>query len=300
MTITEFVPELVKVDCDFCGQDKMVLFSTRMRHELNLDTVVCAGCLLVQTNPQPTSSSLGQFYDKFYHLFHKRTGVDSFYVNKSRKAALSRFELIRNFTTLNQALNVLEIGSGAGEFMIKVKQQSNWIIEGIEPGLESYNWCKSLDLHVKNVGIESYSPPHAFDLIASFHVLEHVASPKLFLERCSSMLKDEGILFLEVPNFNSPGTSYDNFLQFPHLYNFTRHTLTNYLGCAGFAPIHIEEAISNLTIIAKKTSGRYPVSINNEKYLKTIAWKKRIYKFTSRVPSWPIIRKIKSLIYIVC
>lgn len=40
----------------------------------------------------------------------------------------------------------------------------------------------------------------AFDNITLFHVLEHVPQPKQFLERCHSLLRPGGVLYVVVPN----------------------------------------------------------------------------------------------------
>lgn len=301
MTIKEFVPELVNVTCDFCGGENMVLFASKMRHDLNLDTKICSACLLVQTNPQPSQASLNQFYDKFYHIFHKRNGIDLSYVAKSKTMALRRFELIKKFVKVEQSIKALEIGPGAGQFMLKIKDNTKWVVEGIELGTESFEWCKSQGLNVLNVSIEDFETDTKFDLISSFHVLEHVTSPKAFLQKCSAMLSDEGILYLEVPNFNTPGHPYEKFLQFPHLYNFTRETMTNYLQQQGFAPIYVDEAIFNLIIISRKNPVKhYIVHSNIERYMKRVFWKKRIYAINSRIPSILFFRKLKSLIYSIC
>lgn len=301
MTIKEFIPEVLNVTCDFCGGYNMVLFSNKMRHDLNLDTRICLTCLLVQTNPQPSLASLHQFYDKFYHLFHKRIGIDSSYLSKSKKMARRRFELIKQFVKTEQSIKVLEVGPGAGQFMVAVKDNTKWAIEGIELGTESFEWCKSQGLNVENVPIEDFETDTKFDLISSFHVLEHVTSPKSFLQKCSAVLSDEGILYLEVPNFNTPGHPYEEFLQFPHLFNFTRETLTNYLQQQGFAPVYVDESIFNLTIISRKNPVKYYIVHSNiEKYLKRAFWKKRIYAINSRIPSILFFRKIKALIYTIC
>ena len=41
------------------------------------------------------------------------------------------------------------------------------------------------------------------DVIAMFHVLEHLEDPVEVLEECRSVLADDGRLFIEVPNGSS-------------------------------------------------------------------------------------------------
>ena len=42
-----------------------------------------------------------------------------------------------------------------------------------------------------------------YDIVSSFHVLEHVLNPIEFIQNCYNMLKPGGILYIEVPNQNN-------------------------------------------------------------------------------------------------
>lgn len=296
-----FKIKTIDVPCDFCGSTQFTNFNDRMRYGVNLKTVVCTRCSLVQTNPQPTKDTLSDFYTNFYHLFHQRIGVDEKYVDKSKRMAKRRFELITKFVSAQQDIKGLEIGTGAAQFLMKVGNDSSWEMEGIELGKESFDYSKSLGLVVENVGIEDFKPKHNFDLIASFHVMEHVRSPKDFLKRCSELLNPGGWLYLEVPNLDRPGGVYETFLQFPHLYSFNHITVRNYIESAGYNPIFIDDSVFNLTIICRKM--RSTQSFDNDRFVKTdikkflldVKRKNRIYTAAKYVPSLSILRRIKAL-----
>jgi 2-polyprenyl-3-methyl-5-hydroxy-6-metoxy-1,4-benzoquinol methylase len=299
--LANFKYRLEEIPCDFCGSGSFVPFSRKMRHDINLETRICTNCLLVQTNPQPVKESIQDFYTNFYHLFHKRNGVDESYLNRSKKSAGRRFQLLTEFVRADQPIRLLEIGPGAGQFLQIAGEKSKWSGEGIELGKESCDFCQSLGLNVKYIGVEDFQPEGKFDVITSFHVLEHVMSPGLFLAKCAEMMNDGGYLYLEVPNFNRPGYPYSRFLQFPHLFNFTLLTLTNYLDAFGFRPIFIDESVSNLTVISKRTTN--PNTVKKDfvradltKYLTLLKWKERIYRYSEWIPSFLFFNKIKSLV----
>jgi SAM-dependent methyltransferase len=153
---------------------------------------------------------------------------------------------------------------------------------------------------VQHVDFEAFESSQRYALVAAFHVLEHVSSPKAFLAKCNSILEDNGLLYLEVPNFNRPGGPYRAFLQFPHLYSFTYVTLANYLVDADFHPIFVDEAVANLTVISRRggsmlKNGEF-TRIDISKYLSALKWKNRIYGFAKVIPRFSVFGKVRSLI----
>jgi 2-polyprenyl-3-methyl-5-hydroxy-6-metoxy-1,4-benzoquinol methylase len=271
-----------------------------MRHGLNLPTVLCENCALCLTNPQPTEATLASFYENYYHLFHgRKKGVEESYIKLSTNLASKRVSLIKKLVT-NQMnpMKVLEIGPGAGQFIKQLSAATDWSITGIELGRESYEYCKSENLDVHYVSIENFKTESKFSAIASFHVLEHIRSPKAFLSKCYDLLTEDGLLYIEVPNYYKPGTVYENILQFPHLYNFSHTTLSNYMRKSGFEIIYINES-THLTVIGRKTttSAKYFIKTDVSVLAKKILWVDRIQRISSKIPSFTSgLKKIKSTI----
>jgi SAM-dependent methyltransferase len=296
-SLKEFTPQVAPVPCDCCGSTDFLEFCSRMRHGLDLKTVLCARCGLAQTNPQPTAQCLDVFYDKFYHLFHGRAGVDAGYVEKSKRLAERRFQRAKSHLDPAQEISVLEIGPGAGQFLAAIKANTAWDAEGIEPGSESWQWCQSLGLNVAHIRFEDFQPQGQYDLVASFHVLEHVVSPKAFLKKCRSMLTEKGLLYLEVPNLNCPRSPYRQFLQFPHLYSFTLTSLWGYLAAAGLAPVFVDDT-SVLTIISVAgAAGRSPfVATDPERQRQLLRRKDHIRNAARWLPNVPGLRRVRALV----
>ena len=102
---------------------------------------------------------------------------------------------------LNLASNeLLEIGSGSGE--IANYFQNQMVVTTVDPCVDSYN----------NPNITHYSEffnkdvvskiNKKFDIIIARHVIEHVINPVEFLKLCQSVLTDNGVIYIEVPNLN--------------------------------------------------------------------------------------------------
>lgn len=98
----------------------------------------------------------------------------------------------------------------------------------------------------------------AFQAIALLDVLEHIPEPHTFLARLRGHLVDDGLLLVQVPNFNSllvalEGPANSNFCH-GHWLHFTAKTLANLLASSGFKPIFDETIITELDRIQIFTS----------------------------------------------
>lgn len=289
--------ETHKINCDFCGGDKFLPLFDTMRHGLNLPTEICENCALCLTNPQPTKDTLGSFYGEYYHLFHGRqSGVDKKYFEKSKRFAARRFDTLKKVGKL-EGKKILEIGCGAGQFM-QCLSDNKLDGTGIELGTESYEFCKSKNLNVINTSIEDFAPETKFDVIVSFHVLEHIRSPKEFMKKCHSLLNEGGLLYLEVPNLHKPGIVYPAFFQFPHLFTFSHTTLANYLRAAGFEIELVKDDLYALTVFGKKSTvfAHDFVKTDVPALIKRIYWVNKIQKIAWKLPSLPFFTKLKAIL----
>jgi 2-polyprenyl-3-methyl-5-hydroxy-6-metoxy-1,4-benzoquinol methylase len=116
---------------------------------------------------------------------------------------------------------ILEIGSGPGNFL-KLCNDININCFGSE-----YNEL-AFEKATKS-GISMIKPENlttlkgSFDMVFSFHVLEHVSNPIEFLEFHSLMVKEGGKICISVPNLDGP-ISYIN----PCIMNMPPHHLTRW------------------------------------------------------------------------
>jgi 2-polyprenyl-3-methyl-5-hydroxy-6-metoxy-1,4-benzoquinol methylase len=97
---------------------------------------------------------------------------------------------------------VLEIGSGHGGFVALLRQA------GFDAtGLELSPWVvdfakKTFDVPMLHGPIEDQSiPPATLDAIVLMDVLEHLPRPLTTIEKCLSLLKPGGVLFVQTPGY---------------------------------------------------------------------------------------------------
>jgi 2-polyprenyl-3-methyl-5-hydroxy-6-metoxy-1,4-benzoquinol methylase len=97
---------------------------------------------------------------------------------------------------------VLEVGSGRGAFVNRLRTEHQLDAQGIElnssavhQALEQNIPIAQMDLHVL-----AEKQPESFDAVCSFQVLEHVPDPKEFLTSMIRLVKPHGKVILAVPN----------------------------------------------------------------------------------------------------
>lgn len=129
-----------------------------------------------------------------------------------------------------QAGKVLDIGQGTGEFLNYLKKHK-WAVTGIEPNETARKFAN------ENYGIDVFDEAQllkfdkeSFDLITLWHVLEHVPDLHGRMKDIKRLLKKDGILFIAVPNLESPDATYYGekwaALDVPrHLYHFEKETM---------------------------------------------------------------------------
>lgn len=159
----------------------------------------------------------------FENIFKKRVNLISKFVKKGK---------------------MLEVGSATG-VMLKLFTNRGWDALGIEPSGSSQE-TKKKGLRVINVKFEDAKLPNDyFDLVVLNHTLEHMANPKLVLKRINTLLRDGGIVFIDVPNFGSLsskllGKRWSYLLPEEHKSQFAKESLTKLLKDNGFKVLYWE------------------------------------------------------------
>ena len=107
-----------------------------------------------------------------------------------------RLDLIREFRTSGK---LLEVGCARGDFL-RVARES-FDVFGVEPNPTLADDAEKVAPIYRDV-IETL-PWRDFDVIASFHVIEHVDSPKRFVTAMADRVRPGGLLVLETPDIHS-------------------------------------------------------------------------------------------------
>ncbi len=82
----------------------------------------------------------------------------------------------------------------------------------------------------------------SFDVVTFYHVLEHLAEPDEYLRQAWSLLREDGLLLIEVPDFGSPGFRFlgrrNLCFDYPHhIFFFSRESLEKLVSRCGFRSV---------------------------------------------------------------
>jgi len=206
--------------CKLCNSHDIKNRDGTVRDNANLEIFECNFCGLVFL------SDNNHINNSFYEgsNMHKNLDFDKWTIEtKSDDARRFQFlkEMIKN-------KKVLDFGSGNGGFLQQAKSTCSYVC-GVE--LE-----KAVIPHYKEKKIPIFQSLNectdSFDIITSFHVIEHLKDPIDILFQLENLLSKNGKIIIEVPNANDALlTIYKNraFSHFTywscHLYLYTYHSL---------------------------------------------------------------------------
>jgi SAM-dependent methyltransferase len=99
---------------------------------------------------------------------------------------------------------LLDVGCGRGYFL-KTAQVHGFNVQGIDISKSALEYSrKHFGVNADDSTLDDLASTSAcFDVITLWHVLEHLFDPVKCLLLVRSLLKDEGICIMEVPNLNS-------------------------------------------------------------------------------------------------
>jgi len=186
--------------CDLCGDEnpRFVLDSPGLDGPL----VECLKCGFRYVGKRRAALTFGS--QKPEEAVHKLRAANVHFRHlrleeEHRLALLNaewRLDLIRK---IRPAGKLLEIGCSRGDFL-RVARES-FDAYGVEPNPELADLASKIaPVHRDTV---ERTPWSGFDVIATFHVIEHVDSPRSFVRAAAERLKPGGLLVIETPNIDS-------------------------------------------------------------------------------------------------
>ncbi|MBP7055364.1 MAG: class I SAM-dependent methyltransferase [Candidatus Omnitrophica bacterium] len=218
--IAEGKVRLEEVPC-LCGGETFDLIASIDRHNISQKTVVCTRCGLVQSNPRMMKDDCRDFYCS--DLYRRCYEGDDYIATAERRYEANYgvhiYEVVKKVRNIQKGMSVFEVGAGGGWNLIHF-MKAGATVEGLE-------YSPSLVEFGKRHGVKMTQCPvspkeRAHDLIIASHVLEHAADPLSFLLSLTKQLKDDGLIYVEVPNILDFSIKQ---LQSAHIYYFTPATL---------------------------------------------------------------------------
>jgi len=189
----------------------------------NLSKFICKDCNLVFSLPMPSQDKLDAYnmgYHQNAHGGYKRNPkLEAFF----RGIAKTRLNTLVTKTGIKSSgsYTVLEIGPGPGVFAKEWKKQfPNSKYYAIETDTSLHDVLSKMGVYLLNNNKLSEFNSF-FDFVIISHVLEHVVDPKSFLKPYIQTLKENSILFVEVPCMDWKHKNLDE----PHLLFFDKKSI---------------------------------------------------------------------------
>jgi 2-polyprenyl-3-methyl-5-hydroxy-6-metoxy-1,4-benzoquinol methylase len=222
--------------CLICGENIWNLIGSHQEF-LKSRICICDHCGFITTIPLPAKEKIQEHYNKIYRSEERK--IPLIYRASQERRAKSQFLFMKSSLPSNlDGYRVLEIGAGIGTLAQKFKKNGS-IITGFEPRKELAEYANQ---HYQIKLYNKEYDPHtvmdrSWDLIIVSHVLEHIADLQDFLNSLKKLIRNNGYLFIEVPNDNRVKIS--NRIQFKkktdsHLHFFSTNTLKTLLSSCGF------------------------------------------------------------------
>lgn len=218
----------MQTSCIVCGQ-RLNLFGTT-------DGVMifrCSGCGLGMTHPRGVKIE----YTKYHRDALYKASIEQF-SNIFQK----RVDIISKFKESGRAL---EVGSSTG-LLLSLLKVKGWDVLGIEPSKEAATFAKKMGIETITKTFEQVElEKESFDLVVLNHTLEHIHDPLTVIAKARGILKEDGLVFIDVPNFGSltaklMGAGWPYILPREHYWHFTKDSLFRILDKSGFKPIYWE------------------------------------------------------------
>lgn len=222
--------------CYLCNSSNFLTRNGAVRDNPSLKIVECTQCGLVML-------------DSFQHINADHYADSHMHDNdsKSVEAWVKRMETDdqRRVEMLKASITnrrVLDFGSGSGCFVKNAKLLAAEVV-GVEPERRVHEyWGDKLKLYgsLEDAG-------GGYDLITSFHVIEHLPDPRTMLKELAARLKAKGRLVIEVPNSDDAlltlyqNDAFQRFYWSQHLYLFNGETLRQLATQAGLRVVSIQQ-----------------------------------------------------------
>jgi SAM-dependent methyltransferase len=233
--------------CNICGSnDVFTLFETTdTRYHLpgSFGVVRCFTCGFVFLSPRPVISDISMYYPPDYQPYQDPYTIKNDIKTRSERCLLmifqQLFENYHRYFGFYQKGNLLDVGCGNGNFL-RQKRDDGWGTYGVEINEDVAARCREEGLAIFCGTVEEAAfPDHFFQVITMNHSLEHMYDPSGTLEEISRIIKDEGLLFLAIPNFDSIelkifSAEWDCMDSPRHVCHFTPETIDLLLKKSGF------------------------------------------------------------------
>lgn len=227
------------VDCAQCGADD---FETVYRHPSGgVAHGACRRCGLGYLSPRPDAAATTRLYDGYRQAY-----PDAFLAATDGpfgRAAAARAAFLDRW--LRPGARILEVGCGYGHFL-HAARAAGYRVEGLEPSQHQVQFARErLGLTSVERGLlDDVARDGRQDLVAMFHVIEHLRDPQAALQLLAQAVRPGGLVWLELPNalrLPCDAIEHHYIVAGHHLHTFTPRVLAAMAARAGFETLYLAE-----------------------------------------------------------
>lgn len=221
--------------CPLCGQSSIAFAFTATDHTVSLESYEvwrCHFCEGMFTQDIPEENEIGKYYHSENYISHSDTRegwMNILYHNVRNITLNGKKSLIKKETGI-AAGTIFDVGCGTGAFL-NMMSKGGWQVTGVEPDAGARNTAKELyGLNIESTANLHNLPDARYDAITLWHVLEHVHDIHGHLQQLVRLLKNDGKIFIAVPNYTSADAKQyqEMWAAFDvprHLYHFSPHSM---------------------------------------------------------------------------
>lgn len=160
--------------------------------------VYCTNCTVHALKHIPNQDKLDSYYSSHYLM-----SASEVLASEHRRI----FRLPEQYWLISQLQkhgltsgdSILDIGCDKGYFL-DICRRFGFIVQGVEPSTSAMEYCSFIGIDIRKSISEVTS---TYNAITMWHVLEHFIEPHSMIQKCHGLLKDNGLLFIRVPDFSS-------------------------------------------------------------------------------------------------
>ena len=214
----------------------------------------CESCGLVQQTKILSKNIMDKIYE-----------TENYLCPSPEKSGMGKREILKFYDFFKKQnlkkCKILEIAC-YDCYLLKKMYRDNWDMYGCDPSIDTKNFLKNFpkDRVKKEFFDKSSYPAGTFDVIIFRNLLEHIEDLNQFLSEVSYALKENGHIFIDVPNMKEINKIGGFGLFFhQHLSYFAIPTLSKLLEKNNFVISDYYEGRPNLFIKAKKISRKIKI-----------------------------------------
>ena len=240
--------------CDNCGSEDFSTWSASVAaNRLHFSQCKCNCCGLVFSNPQADVATLENYYSSSYWEDKWPQALRSDQESVAQAVAYQDRE-VQRLMQYAKGGRVLEVGSGTGGFLSAARNRGfePYGVELSTSGVEHSRQVHGLTNIIQGTVEEGKFESSSFDVVFTWHVIEHVLDLDGFVREIHRVLRPGGLLWIGTENYQNATHYLDKMGRLikgcappfatssEHTFVFTRKTLSDVLRRRGFEVISCE------------------------------------------------------------